>query len=88
MKRVMAVLLCTLTMGSLQQAAAQTGDQGGSCQMATMVEPISSTNGDLTPNDSDFFLIQIPPGGGRLTVTTLGTIDTTGELFQMALRQV
>ena len=52
MKRVMAVLLCTLTIGSLKQAAAQVGDQGGTCETATMVEPISSTNGDLTPNEA------------------------------------
>jgi hypothetical protein len=82
MKRVMAVLLCTLTIGSLKQAATQTVDQGGTCETAMMVEPMSSTNGDLTPNDSDFFLIQIPPGG-TLTVSTLGTTDTFGELFQV-----
>src|SRR5688572_1472565 len=83
MKRLMAVLLCTLTIGSLEQASAQVVDQGGNCETATMVEPISSTNGDLTPNDSDFFLIQIPPGGGTLTVTALGTTNTEGDLFQI-----
>jgi hypothetical protein len=83
MKRVMAVLLCTLSIGTLEQAAAQVGDQAGSCEMATMVEPISSTNGEITQNDSDFFLIQIPPGGGTLTVTTLGTTETYGRLFQI-----
>ena len=83
MKRVAAVLLCALTIGSLGQAFAQGDDHGGNCETATMVEPMSSTVGELTPNDSDFFLIQIPPGGGTLNVSTLGPTDTFGELFQL-----
>jgi hypothetical protein len=33
--------------------------------------------------DSDYFKLQVPPGGGTLNVGTLGTTDTFGELFQI-----
>lgn len=83
MKRLTALLLCMLMIGVLKQAAAQTDDHGGTCETATMAEPMSSTTGELTPDDIDSFVVEMPAGGGRLNAGTLGTTNTAGELFQI-----
>ncbi|MCB4773444.1 MAG: pre-peptidase C-terminal domain-containing protein, partial [Sulfurovum sp.] len=51
--------------------------------LATPINPNSRTVGRIEKTgDVDWFKIVIPSGGGTLIVSTIGTIDTSGELYK------
>ncbi|MCB4766313.1 MAG: pre-peptidase C-terminal domain-containing protein, partial [Sulfurovum sp.] len=56
-------------------------DHGNNGAKATLIEPTSTTQGNLeTTRDEDWFKVVIPSGGGTLTVYTTGSTDTYGSL--------
>jgi len=60
-------------------------DHGNTTATATLVAPNSSTAGTIgTAGDNDYFRIDIPAGGGSLTVSTSGSTDTYGYLLDSA----
>ncbi|MCB4779008.1 MAG: pre-peptidase C-terminal domain-containing protein, partial [Sulfurovum sp.] len=56
---------------------------------ARPISPNSTTSGSIEiPGDVDWFKIVIPSGGGILTVSTTGSTDTNGSLYNASGREV
>lgn len=55
-------------------------DHGDSIAQATVLTTSTSLGGDLTSNDEDYFLLDVPEGT-QVTIGTAGSTDTVGDLL-------
>ncbi|MCB4757847.1 MAG: ricin-type beta-trefoil lectin domain protein [Sulfurovum sp.] len=64
-------------------------DHGNNIASATLINPNSTTLGDIeTDGDEDYFKVTIPSGGGTLVVHTTGSTNTYGYLYNANSEQI